>query len=153
MKKFSIIFIQEVHSSAGTEKLWAIEWGYTAIFSSCSSSRGGVSVLFNNNFQFEILKQHCDPEGRVIIVDIKTNDRTLTLVNLYALNKDEPEFFQKVIEHILDFACDDIIIGGDFNAVLDVNKDKKGGNPTTHHKSVQKINEIIDKYMERYAPG
>ena len=36
-------------------------------------------------------------EGRLIIVDIKTEDRIITLVNIYAPNHDEPDFFfQKV---------------------------------------------------------
>ena len=48
-----------------------------------------------------------------------------------------------MIDYSLDFACGDIVFGGDFNTVLDVTRDKKkGGNPTTHVKSVQKINEI-----------
>ena len=95
-------------------------------------------------------RQHCDSEGIFVIryslfVIFKTDDRTFkhSLVNLYAPNKDEPNYSQKVTDYTLDFACDDIIIGFHFN-VLDVNKDKKGENPTTHHKSVQKINEIID---------
>ena len=39
-----------------------------------------------------------------------------------------------------DFKCDEIIIGGDFNLVLDVEKDKKGGLARTHKKSLQVIN-------------
>ena len=35
-------------------------------------------------------------------------------------------------------------MGGDFNLVLDVQKDKKGGNPVTHEKSLQKVKYIID---------
>ena len=124
-KKYSIYFLQEVHSTSETEKFWTKEWGYTALFSSCFSAKGGVCVLFNNNFTFQILKQYCDPEGRFIIIDIKTEDRTLTLINIYAPNKDDPSFFQKVIDYSLDFACGDIVFGGDFNTVLDVTRDKK----------------------------
>ena len=39
-----------------------------------------------------------------------------------------------------DFKCDEIIIGGDFNLVLDVEKDKKGGLARTHKKSLEVIN-------------
>ena len=66
-------------------------------------------MLFKNNFTFQILKQYCDPEGRFIIIDIKTEDRTLTLINIYAPNKDDPSFFQKVIDYSLDFECGDIV--------------------------------------------
>ena len=35
-------------------------------------------------------------------------------------------------------------MGGDFNLVLNVQKDKKGGNPVTHEKSLQKVKSIVD---------
>ena len=38
-------------------------------FTTFSSSRGGVAILFNNYFQFQILKHFADPEGRYIITD------------------------------------------------------------------------------------
>ena len=38
-----------------------------------------------------------------------------------------------------DFQCDDIIIGGDFNLVLDIDIDKKGGLTKTHTKAVKVI--------------
>ena len=54
-----------------------------------------------------------------------TNERQLTLVNLYAPNDDDPNFFTSVFEYLVDFQCDEVIIGGDYNLVLDVEKDKK----------------------------
>ena len=44
------------------------------------------------------------------------------------------------INHLADFKCDEIITGGDFNFVLDVEKDKKGGLARTHKKSLEVIN-------------
>ncbi|KAL9989410.1 hypothetical protein ACROYT_G003957 [Oculina patagonica] len=90
---------------------------------------------------FQILKQRSDPDGRFAIVDIKTNEKILTLINIYAPNKDDPDFIQKVIDLLLDFTCDDIIFGGDFNLVQDLKKDKKGGNPKTHRKAAQRLSE------------
>ena len=140
-KKYSVYFLQEVHSTEQTSKLWTNEWGYNAIFSNCTSSKAGVCILFNNNFSFHILKQRSDPDGRFAIVDIKTNEKILTLINIYAPNKDDPDFIQKVIDLLLDFTCDDIIFGGDFNLVQDLKKDKKGGNAKTHSKAAQKLSE------------
>ena len=39
-------------------------------------------------------------------------------------------------DHLADFKCDDIIIGGDYNLVLDLEKDKMGGLTKTHQNSV-----------------
>ena len=40
--------------------------------------------------------------------------------------------------------CEDIIIGGDFNLVLDTGKDKKGGLATTHQNSLDVINAFCE---------
>ena len=133
-KKFSIYFLQEVHSTRETEICWQSEWGYSTILTNFSSARAGVGILFNNKFHFQILKYFVDPEGRFIIADIKIQDKTLTPGNIYAPNKGEPTFFQNVCEKLSSFDCDFIIFGGDFNLVCDIHKDKKGGIPTTHSK-------------------
>ena len=146
-KKFSIYFLQEVHSTRGTEICWQSEWGYSTIFTKFSSSRAGVGILFNNNFQFQISKYLVDPEGRFIIADIEIQDKTLTLVNFYAPNKDDPTFFQNACEKLSSFDCDFIIFGGDFNLVGDIHKDKKGGILTTHLKSRDEV-EILKENFE-----
>ena len=89
--------MQEVHSSNETEKLWLAEWGYIGLFSSLLSSRAGVCILFNNNFAVEELKYYSDPEGRFITVDIKTQDKIITLQNFYAPSNDDRDFFKKLL--------------------------------------------------------
>ena len=42
----------------------------------------------------------------------------------YAPNDDSPNFFKTLFTHLLGFHCEEIIIGGDFNLVLDIEKDK-----------------------------
>ena len=124
-KKLSIYMLQEVHCSENTADLWACEWGYKTLFSCCSSNKAGVSILFNNTFNLQILKVFSDPNGRFIICDIETNSKPLTLANIYVPNEDDPNFFRAFFDHLSSFHCEEIIIGGDFNLVLDLNKDKK----------------------------
>ena len=68
----------------------------------------------------------------------------MTLANIYAPNNDDPFFFENVFKHLLTFEYEEIILGGDVNLVLDVQKNKKGGNPVTHEKSLQKVKYIVD---------
>ena len=139
-KKYSVYFIQEMHCTEDNKNDWRAEWGYQALFSCCSSKKAGVAILFNNNFTFQISKTYFDPEGRFIICDVTVNGKQLTLTNIYAPNNDDSNFFTSVFSHLADFKCDEIIIGGDFNLVLDVEKDKKGGLARTHKKSLEVIN-------------
>lgn len=95
--------LQEVHCSKESEKFWLAEWGYRGhrgLFSSLSSSR----AKFNNNFSSEILKYFSDLEGRFITADIKTEDKIITLQNIYAPNNnDDPNFFKSVFNKLSTF--------------------------------------------------
>jgi len=42
--------------------------------------------------------------------------------------------------------CDDVTLGGDFNLVLNIEKDNKGGLPKTHTKAVNAINGLGAKF-------
>ena len=112
MKKYGIFFLQEVHFTKEKESLWTSEWDFTAFFSSFSSASVGVCILFNNNFQFEIIRQFSDQEGRYIIIDMKIENKILTLVNIYAPNNDNPTFFQNLLDQILCFECEEVIMQG-----------------------------------------
>ena len=71
--------------------------------------------------------------------DFKTNEKLITIATIYEPNEDDPGFFERFHDHLRDFQCDDIIIGGDFNLVLDIDMDKKRGLAKTHTKGVKVI--------------
>ena len=122
--------------------MWSAEWGYRAVFGGLSSASAGVSILLNSNFDFQIVRQFSDPEGRFVLCDIKIDNKILTLLNIYAPNEDEPVFFENIYNNLVSFECEEIILGGDFNLVLDVVNDKAGGNKTTHQKSLKQLESI-----------
>ena len=78
MKKYGICFLQEVHCTKEKESLWTSEWSFTAFFSSFSSASAGVCILFNN------IRKFSGQEGRYIIIEMKIDNKILTLVNIYA---------------------------------------------------------------------
>ena len=145
-KKFSIYMLQEVHCTEKNIHLWTAEWGYKALFSCCASNKAGTCILFNNNFHLQITKTRSDPNGRFIICDICTNGKNITLCNLYAPNEDKPDFFRDIAIYLQDCQCDEIIIGGDFNLVMDVSKDKKGGRASTHKNSLEEVKGICETW-------
>ena len=67
---------------------------------------------------------------------MKMDNKILTLVNIYAPNNDNPTFVQNLLDHLLSFECEEIIMGGDFNLVTDIQRDKQGVNATTHRNSL-----------------
>ena len=44
---------------------------------------------------------------------MKIDNKVLTLVNIYAPNKDNPTFSPNLLDHLLSFECEEIIMGGD----------------------------------------
>lgn len=138
--------LQEVHCSENTISLWAAEWGYKTLFSCCTSAKGGVAILFNNNFDLQLLRTYLDPNGRFIICDITAEKKCKTIATLYAPNDDDPNFFLNFFDHLNDFQCDEVIIGGDFNLVLDLDMDKKGGLAKTHTESVKILKDFCAQF-------
>ena len=144
-KHFAIYMLQEAHCTENTNHVWSAEWGYQTIFSTYKSNKAGVCILFNNNFKLQIQKLFIDPLARFIICDINANEKNLTWANIYAPNDDNAAFFLDFFGPLDDFKCDDIIIAGDFNLVLDLEKDKSGGIAKTHQNSTKIIQEFSDK--------
>ena len=145
-KNYSIYMLQEVHCSENTISVWSAEWGYKTLFSCCTSARGGVAILFNNNFNFQLQRSYSDPNGRFIICDIIADNKCVTMAVLYAPNDDDPNFFLNFFDHLNDFKCDEVVIGGDFNLVLDLDIDKKGGLVKTHTESVKTLKDFCAQF-------
>ena len=124
---------------------WLAEWGYKALFNCCNSASVGVAILMNNNFSLELERSVSDPEGRFIISDIKLDRKVITLASIYAPNEDNPLFFEDIFSHLEVFKSEEIIIGGDFNLVLDLRGDKKGGLAKTHTKALKVIKQYAAK--------
>ena len=145
-KSYSIYMLQEVHCSENKIPVWSAEWGYKTLFSCCTSAKGGVAILFNNNFDLQVLRSYLDPNGRFIICDITANKKCMTIATLYAPNDDDPNFFLDFFDHLNDFQCDEIAIGGDFNLVLELYMDKKGGLAKTHTESVKTLKDFCAQF-------
>ena len=87
-----------------------------------------------------------DLSGHYIVCDIKTDEKLFTLANIYAPNEDDPTFFRQVFDRLHDFACKEVILGGDFNLVLDVKEDKKGGLPKTPQNALKIVNQNCKEF-------
>lgn len=113
-----IIFLQETHSDKKDEQFWKSQWGELAWFASYSSNSRGVAILIRNTVSVKVNSAFYDPEGRFLILNALLNDVAVTLVNIYAPNNDDPDFFLEVFAEIDKFEISSLIIAGDFNAVI-----------------------------------
>ena len=116
--------LQEVHCSAKTSKLWSTQWGGRGFFSSGNSSSKGVGILIKPKSKIKVNKVLTDHDGRYVICNIELEEIKYTICCIYAPNCDSPEFFQSVLKTVEKISEPNVIIGGDFNVVLDVDKDR-----------------------------
>ena len=66
--------------------------------------------------------------GRLQIIEIKHEEKELTLVNIYGYNSDDTSLFDKLNNYLGENEDKTFIIGGDFNTVLNTELDKKKWN-------------------------
>lgn len=123
-QKVQICCLQDTHIDAKFIKRVKAEWGLNAIICPYTSNARGVAILFNTGFEYKINNVDLDQGGNYIIIDISITDfAQFTLVNLYGPNEDNPDFYKKIFKKIEDFGNENYMICGDWNLVLDGEKD------------------------------
>ena len=143
-KKFDIVLLQETHSEQKTEKIWSTQWGRKIWFSHGSPTARGVAILFAKNFQVTVHNVIQDSNGRYIVLYVSIEGKKFLISNIYAPNIDDPTFFENWFTDVKRFTPEFVLLGGDFNLVLDLSCDKDGGRQITHLQA----NEVVKKYIQ-----
>ena len=144
-KNFDVCLLQETHMENKDLSLWKQQWS-GRIYASCGDSKSkGVAILINPKLGNTVEQLYQDVDGRIIIISINICDKNFLIVNVYGPNTDQPEFIQEVIqaiENVPDY--DYLIMGGDFNFVMNPSIDRKDS-VINHHNSC----EILQEYMNK----
>lgn len=122
-KKFNIVCLQDTHISPNLETFIKSEWGFEAYFSSYTTNSRGVMILINNNFEQKVNRIKTDKNGNFIILDMTIEGKKITLVCLYGPNEDNPHFYENIIQKVVEFDNEEVIMCGDWNLVLNPDKD------------------------------
>ena len=139
---YDIIMMQETHSTVKDEFKFRTEWKGEIIFAHGSSQARGSAILFSNKIDAKITKSTTCLDGRYVIADIKIDEKELMLVNVYAPNEDSPDFFLEIFSKMAEHTAADRIIAGDFNLVLNPNKDS-----LNRKKNNKKALSVINSYI------
>jgi exonuclease III len=127
--KSNIILLQDTHSCSFDENNYKNYWGQSVYFShGLTNSRGVVTIIpkhLGGNSQIF----YKDLDGRILIVELNINNTIYYIINVYApSSSDEKEklnFLEKLNNELNPIMNNNIIIGGDWNVVLDPQIDKK----------------------------
>ena len=110
-------------------------------------------ILFSKEAAFQVTNTLEDPDGRFLLLNAKTEDRTITFCNVcapsgYPKYKEMSTFFNNLKTVISDFKPNDsqLILGGDFNCVLDDDLDRS--RPfSKHDPSVKSLKTLINNFI------
>ena len=132
--KAEIVFLQETYSSPDVENIWKTQWKGDLYFAHGSEHSRGVLILVKERLNFELKSCTQDKQGRYIILMGNVQEQPFVFVNIYAPNKTSEQciFFHEIQTELdsLNIEADcDIIIGGDFNVILDPEFDGLRGKP------------------------
>lgn len=145
--KVDVCFLQETHVDNAflgnsIEKILEgkIFWSFT------NNSGKGVGIFISKDFPCEVQNFRFDTFGRYIYVDISFEGNEFRLVNIYAPNipRERKDFFEDLYGLVL--CARPVILGGDFNCVGNLRKDKRGGNPERGREGWDELNSIIKDF-------
>lgn len=145
-----ICLLQETHTSeSDCHKLRTPQ--FNQIFSAHFNSRQrGVAILIHKNISFINNNTITDPEGRFIIINITIHNTPTTIACIYGPNKDDSSFFHTFFTSLSNLSDSPIIIGGDFNTVLNPSLDRSNNSNST--RNCQSI-ETIKQFMSDFGLG
>jgi exonuclease III len=129
--KDNIILLQDTHSCILDENYYKNHWGHAIFFSHGLTNSRGVITIIPKYLGGTSKLFYSDLDGRILIVELNINGVLYYILNIYApssnIEKDKLNFINKLKSELLPLINNNIIIGGDWNIVLDPNIDKKGG--------------------------
>lgn len=146
-KSPQIVLLQETYSSVENELVWSNEWGNKIYFSHGTTNSRGVAVLFTKQFFMQggqVEGYWKDDQGRFLAIECVIQTKRILIVNIYAPNEDDPDFFVKLFGFVdkdtLNF--EEMLVSGDFNTVLDIDKDKRS--VSSHDGHVKKRLALVE---------
>lgn len=148
--KAHIMLLQETHSSPQSSSLWKQEWGGEILFNHGSPSSRGVAILIDRQISFRLLRLISDDDGRFLGADLELGDDTFSFGSIYAPTQDKPNdqihFLTNTETLLQDLSCVNLILGGDFNCLLEPSLDKNSSSPmpSNSDKARASLNALIN---------
>uniref|UniRef100_A0A3B3BIE4 Endonuclease/exonuclease/phosphatase domain-containing protein n=1 Tax=Oryzias melastigma TaxID=30732 RepID=A0A3B3BIE4_ORYME len=143
-ERCQVAMLQETHlSDIGHVKLRR-NWVGQVFYSSFNSKSRGVAILFHRSLPFTLEKVVKDSEGRYVLLSGCLYGEQVVLGCIYAPNVYEPSFLPQLISDLTSFSSQYIVLGGDFNCVLDSTVDMSPPRVTRLKKSEKMLEFLSD---------
>ena len=143
------IFLQETHSSVKDEKLWNDEFEGQLFFSHGKTNSCGVAIGFVAKKALNILNIKRANLGRILVIEVKIDQSDFVLINIYKANTDSEQLHTlkdliNILENFEDIQNKSVVLGGDFNVILNPSLDLEVGKPVIKKKTIAKLIQITE---------
>lgn len=119
-----IVFLQESHLTATEAAKLRRKWKGQVFSTSYSAFARGASIWLSNGVPFKVLEQRTDTLRRYILVRGTLDGRHVVLGSIYFPNFEQDTFLLNLNPVLTSRAAYPWILGGDYNAVLDIGNDQ-----------------------------
>ena len=146
-KNPDFVLINDTRLGKNTETAVRDEWEGRCIFNSFNSQARGVAIFLKKNNPAKILDSFKDDNGNVLAILIDYEGKRILLQTLYGPNQDSPNFYSDLVfNKIEQWMPDYSIFAGDWNVILDQNKDTKNYLHINNQNSIETIKEQINQH-------
>lgn len=118
-----IICLQETHLKEADQKYLSCPKLGQYFYASDQKKKRGVATYISDDLKPKLIEKTSD--GRVLIVEFRKDEQKILLVNIYAPNEKQLEFFCNLQTLLRKYNVQNICVIGDFNAILDVELDRR----------------------------
>ncbi len=123
-ERADIALLQETHLSKVEHDKFKKEWVGQVYSASFSSRSRGVAILIRKQLPFVIETVQPDPNGCYVLIQGHLYGENIVILNVYAPPNSPPNFFTMLTELTSPYISKNIIIGGDWNCILNSNLDR-----------------------------
>lgn len=147
----NMIFLQETFSTEDIEYSWKGDWEGSMFFSHGSNHSRGVIVMFKPGITFVVEKTLIDEGGRYVIIKGKCQGEKLILGSVYFPTRNKENAQCDFLSDLNKIICSvfsqeySLIIGGDFNVIMNHNLDYMGASNISKSKYRDSLLDFLDK--------
>ncbi|CAG2241969.1 unnamed protein product [Mytilus edulis] len=125
--------------------------GWRYLFFARETNSKGVAILFNSSTDYILKVKNADENGRYLILTVEIDNTDFVFVNYYAPTKnfenDQIEYIEKLKILLNEKLEQNLVLGGDFNTILNPSLDKMGGSKyNTPVKYTSKLEDFIEEF-------
>ncbi len=131
-KSISCALIQETHLKQSDEARFQNKYYKLAAFSCALNKTKGVLILVNWKLNLTIEHLGSDEEGRFVFIRCKIYNNRLALLSIYGPNETDSTFLTQISKTLLEHIDCPLVVGGDFNAVVNPALDKSQSDTTAN---------------------